>query len=134
MYGIQTALPSDLHYKIISHSDILAEVPWGHSLVWKITGQKIIINHRSKTQWPAPPATTATFIPADFITSAKHHFKYIHIVYVYTLPYFGIKSASDEMSSRQNHFMRSLTRSDNLILKFVCSVRSYILFHLLSAF
>jgi len=37
--------------------------------------------------------------------------------------YFGIKSASDEMSSRQNRFMWSLA-SDNLILKFLCSVCS----------
>ena len=38
--------------------------------------------------------------------------------------YFGIKSATDKMSSRQNRFMRSLARSDNLVLKFLCSVRS----------
>ena len=36
--------------------------------------------------------------------------------------YFGITSVSDEMSIRQNLFMRSLARSDNLILKFLHSV------------
>jgi len=47
--------------------------------------------------------------------------------------YFGIKSVSDEMSSRQNRFMRSLATSDNVILKFLHSVCSQILFCLLSA-
>jgi len=47
--------------------------------------------------------------------------------------YFGIKSVSDEISSRQYRFMRSLARSDNLILEFLHSVCSQIHFCLLSA-
>jgi len=38
--------------------------------------------------------------------------------------YFGIKSISDETSSRTKSVCAELARSDNLILRFLCSVHS----------
>jgi len=52
------------------------------------------------------------------VNTARTHGPYVRVVRI------GLKSVSDEMSSRQNRFMRSLARSDNLILKFLHSVCS----------